>query len=139
MLIKGKNIPIASVLIALLFVFNSALVYAYEKYWFLEPVLAVYVIAISLQFIVWVLLLYLEDCWRLEKILETKLPVKSAFIIGLLWSLIQIIWIKQWWTWLNLISQPLLYGLVAMIIVYVYKKSIDQINKIRHYDVDKNI
>lgn len=113
----------------------SSLVYFYEKYWALQPLWQVYLVSIVLQTFCWLLIIKLNN-WPFTKFgVGVSNQTKLAFVIGVVWSVIQVVWLGGWWTWLNLISQPFIYALVAGGAIHLYLISIDQINKIRHHDV----
>ena len=121
-----------------LFVLNGLLVltvFLFNKYWFLQPLWQAYVLVLLLQFSGWLFVLRLNRINLTEVKDEFSLPIKTAFFIGLIWSVIQIFWLKQWWTWLNLFSQPFIYAIFAVLFINLYIFTIDQINKIRHHDV----
>ncbi len=135
MSIKWKNfLKTAGPLIVLILATVCEL-YLHEKHWPLQPLLVVYGVVIGLQLVTWILILYLHGCWHKDYRQYLKIPARTALIIGLLWSVIQIVWLQQWWTWLNLFSQPFIYALIAVGVFNLYKISIDQVNKIRHYNV----
>lgn len=112
----------------------ASLVFCQLKYWPLQPLWKTYLTAFILQLICWLVIVIWEKFDLARTDLDINKPVIIAYVIGLLWSIIQLIWLRQWWTWLNLISQPFIYLLIALLIIKAWMISIDQINKIRHHN-----
>lgn len=122
-------LPLASV-----FIIMVVIVVGQKRYWPLQPLWQTYLAIFFVQFSFWLLLMVWNKNKFSDNILKTRWTLKNAFIIGFFWSVIQIFWLKQWWTWLNLISQPFVFVLVGYILINIFNFTLDQFNKIRHHN-----
>jgi len=125
-----KNVlPLVFVSLAMI-----AIVFSQHNYWPLQPLWQTYLAVYFSQLIFWIILLSWNNNIFIDENKRIKWLITKAFWIGFIWSVVQIFWLKQWWTWLNLLSQPFVYALVGYVLIKIFKLTIDQFNKIRHYN-----